>query len=60
MGVQGNTDPYGSVNQLKSLEKKLSTKFYKLILDQCGHNPLFEKTEETIEVLIKFIYEYRK
>ncbi len=60
LGIQGNTDPYGSVNQLKSLEKKLSTKFYKLILDQCGHNPLFEKTEETIEVLRKFIYEYRK
>ncbi len=59
LGIQGNADPYGSVNQIDRLEQNLSVKFYKLILDQCGHNPLFEKTDETISKISVFIDEFK-
>ena len=59
LGIQGKADPYGSVNQIERLEKNLSGKFYKLIVDKCGHNPLFEKSEETLSKISVFIDEFK-
>ncbi len=55
--IQGNADPYGSVKQIEVLEKKLYVNLSKLILDNCGHNPFFERTEESIKSIKSFINE---
>ena len=55
--IQGNTDPYGSVKQIEVLEKKLYVNVSKLILEKCGHNPFFERTEKSIKYIKSFINE---
>jgi len=53
--IQGNADPYGSVKQIDILEKHLTVKFEKLILDNCGHNPFFERVDECLYGIKSFI-----
>ena len=53
--IQGNADPYGSVKQVDVLEKNLSVQFQKLILDKCGHNPFFERLDESLFGIKNFI-----
>ena len=53
--IQGNADPYGSVKQVDVLEKNLSVQFRKLILDKCGHNPFFERLDESLFGIKNFI-----
>ena len=55
--IQGNADPYGSVKQIDVLEKKLNVNFNKLVLENCGHNPFFERTEEILSRIKSFINE---
>ena len=53
--IQGNADPYGSVKQIDILEKHLTVKFEKLILENCGHNPFFERADECLHGIKSFI-----
>ena len=55
LAIQGKDDPYGTLSQVEILEKNIKGKLNKLILSECGHNPLISKPKETINSIRKFI-----
>ena len=57
MGIQGESDPYGSVKQLEALEKNVKFKIDKLLIKDCGHDPLSEHFEVCINKIKNFINE---
>ena len=55
LAIQGEDDPYGSLSQITILESKVLKNFKKLILKECGHNPLIDKPKEVIVEIKNFI-----
>ena len=55
LAIQGQNDPYGTLSQIEILEKKIKGKFSKIILSECGHNPLIDKPKEAINKIKEFI-----
>ena len=57
LAIQGKDDPYGTLSQIEILEENLKGKLKKLILNNCGHNPLIDKPKESINKIKEFIYQ---
>ena len=55
LAIQGKDDPYGTLSQIEILEKNLKGRLNKLILNNCGHNPLIDKPKESINKIKEFI-----
>ena len=55
LAIQGKDDPYGTLAQIEVLENKVLKNFKKLILKECGHNPLIDKPKEVIVEIKNFI-----
>ena len=55
LAIQGKDDPYGTLSQIEILEENLKGKLKKLILNNCGHNPLIDKPKESINKIKEFI-----
>ena len=55
LAIQGKDDPYGTLAQIEVLEKNIKGKLNKLILNNCGHNPLIDKPKESINKIKDFI-----
>ena len=55
LAIQGKDDPYGTISQIEILEENLKGKLKKLILNNCGHNPLIDKPKESINKIKEFI-----
>ena len=53
--LQGTNDPYGTLNQVKTLEDKLNSTLKKIIIKNCGHNPFYEYPDATIKHIDQFI-----
>jgi len=52
--IQGRDDNYGSLEQVEKIAEKITGLNYKLLLDNCGHNPHGEKPEEVIKEINTF------
>ena len=53
--VLGRITPQDSVKAIEILEENLKGKLKKLILNNCGHNPLIDKPKESINKIKEFI-----
>ena len=60
LAIQGKDDPYGTLSQIEILEKNVKGKLNKLILNDCGHNPLIDKPKEVIVEIKTFINQITK
>lgn len=60
LAIQGDKDPYGSLLHVEVLENKIKGKFDKLILKNCGHNPLIDMQKESINKIKEFILQIEK
>lgn len=60
LAIQGKDDPYGTLSQIEILEKNVKGKLNKLILNDCGHNPLIDKPKEVIVEVETFINQITK
>ena len=55
LAIQGKDDPYGTLSQIEILEENFKGKLNKLILNNCGHNPLIDKPKKSINKIKEFI-----
>ncbi len=55
LGIQGLNDPYGSVEQLNIIQKKIKGTFKKKLINNCGHNPFNDHPKTTLELINNFI-----
>ena len=47
--IQGDNDMFGSFRQAEEIEQRVNGSFEKLLLDNCGHSPHFEKQQVIID-----------
>jgi pimeloyl-ACP methyl ester carboxylesterase len=52
--IQGRDDEYGTVEQLRRIEKGVSAQVKTLLLDGCGHAPHLERPEDTLGAIADF------
>ena len=55
LAIQGKNDEYGTAAQLKEIELRISSKYSSEVLENCGHAPQFEKPEQTLRSIRKFV-----
>ena len=55
--VQGDQDPYGTLQQLDLIEGHVSGPVQRLVLTGCGHDPHAERPDEVLEVTRRFLDE---
>jgi pimeloyl-ACP methyl ester carboxylesterase len=55
LAIQGKNDPYGTPAQIESIAGRTTSKAYKVLLDDCGHNPHKEHKTVVIERMAAFI-----
>jgi len=53
--IQGEDDQYGSLEQLKAIEKGVSGEVEPVIISECGHIPHHEKEEEVLKIMSDYI-----
>ena len=54
LGIQGMNDPYGSVEQLNIIQKKIKGPFKKKLINNCGHNPFNDHPETILKLINNF------
>jgi pimeloyl-ACP methyl ester carboxylesterase len=52
--IQGVDDQYGTLEQIRAIERRAPTPVETLILDECRHAPQFEQPERTLEAMSRF------
>lgn len=55
LAIQGKNDEYGTLAQLNELELRISSKYSSEVLEDCGHAPQFEKPDDTLHSIRKFV-----
>ncbi len=55
LAIQGENDPYGSMAQIDQIKSAVKSDVKLLKLEDCGHSPHREKTEETMAAIKTFI-----
>jgi pimeloyl-ACP methyl ester carboxylesterase len=53
--IQGREDPYGTIAQVKAIEKRSAGPVQVCMLKNCGHSPYKEKARESLAVIADFI-----
>ena len=53
--VQGTADPYGTLAQVDAIERSVTSRVERLVLDGCGHAPHIERRAETLEAVTHFV-----
>jgi pimeloyl-ACP methyl ester carboxylesterase len=53
--VQSVDDPYGTLAQVDAIERQVSGRFERCILEQCGHRPHREQPELTLAAMSAFV-----
>lgn len=53
--IQGETDEYGSLEQLRAIEEGVSGSVLSEIIPECGHIPHHEKEEEVLMIMADYI-----
>lgn len=54
LAIQGNDDPYGTLDQIREIESRIYSPVETLILKGCGHAPHLEKPDETLAAIAEF------
>ena len=54
LAIQGQDDPYGSAAQIDEIETRIYSPLEIAILEECGHAPHFEKTDQTCAAITDF------
>jgi pimeloyl-ACP methyl ester carboxylesterase len=52
--IQGADDQYGTLEQIRAIEKRSPVPFETLILDNCRHSPQFEQPRATLDAIVAF------
>ena len=52
--LQGRDDEYGTIEQLRRIERGVTGPVTTLLLDSCGHAPQFDRTAETLAAVADF------
>jgi pimeloyl-ACP methyl ester carboxylesterase len=52
--IQGRDDEYGTVEQLRRIETEIDVAVETLMLEQCGHAPHLERSDETLAAIAEF------
>jgi pimeloyl-ACP methyl ester carboxylesterase len=55
LAIQGREDGYGTLEQIRALERRLYSPFESLILDHCGHAPFIDQPEATLTGIATFL-----
>ena len=55
LAIQGVDDQYGTMKQIDILEKKIKSKFSKLILEKCRHSPHKEYPDLVLKKIEQFL-----
>lgn len=55
MLVQGHDDAYGTMAQLDRIERRVSAPVQRVELDNCGHSPFRDQSEQTLGHLAGFV-----
>ncbi|NIO41813.1 MAG: alpha/beta fold hydrolase [Burkholderiales bacterium] len=53
--IQGGNDPYGTLAQIESIERRTKGPVEKLIFSDCGHAPHAERPDETVASISAFV-----
>src|SRR4030095_817911 len=53
--LQGEQDQYGTLDQVKRIERGCSGSVRTVILKECGHSPHLDQPERTIEEITRFV-----
>jgi pimeloyl-ACP methyl ester carboxylesterase len=53
--VQGEEDPFGTLRQVESIERRSGGPVRRLVLDRCGHAPHRERRDRTLAAMAGFI-----
>lgn len=57
LAVQGRDDDYGTLDQLKAIERSCGAPVTKLVLDDCGHAPQKDQTAAVLDAICSFVTE---
>ncbi|MDP6183608.1 MAG: alpha/beta hydrolase [Gammaproteobacteria bacterium] len=52
--IQGRDDEYGTVEQLRRIEKGVKSSVQTLLFEECGHAPHLERSEDTLRAIVQF------
>ena len=52
--IQGADDQYGTLEQIRAIERRSPAPIETLILDDCRHSPQFDQLEATLEAIVGF------
>ena len=55
LAIQGADDQYGTLAQIREIERRAPTSVETLILPGCKHQPHLERAEETVAAVAKFL-----
>ena len=55
LGIQGHDDEYGTMAQLDEIARRVAGRCELLKLEQCGHSPFRDKSNETLEAITRFV-----
>jgi pimeloyl-ACP methyl ester carboxylesterase len=55
LAIQGAEDQYGTLAQIREIERRAPTRVETLILPGCKHQPHLERTEEAVAAVAKFL-----
>jgi pimeloyl-ACP methyl ester carboxylesterase len=56
--VQGVDDPYGTLLQVDSIERRCPGPVRRLVLERCGHSPHRDQAERTLRAMAGFIRDF--
>jgi pimeloyl-ACP methyl ester carboxylesterase len=57
--IQGREDEYGTLAQVRAIEKGCEGRVKTVLLDQCRHDPHFDQPERTMEEAVGFLKNFR-
>jgi len=55
LGIQGHDDEYGTMAQLDEIARRVAGRCELLKLPACGHSPFRDKSNETLEAIVRFV-----
>ena len=53
--IQGKNDEYGSLDQIVSINKQVTSETENIIIDHCGHSPFRDQPEIVNHAISKFL-----
>jgi pimeloyl-ACP methyl ester carboxylesterase len=57
--LQGRNDEYGTLAQVRAIEKGCEGLVQTVLLDDCGHDPHFDQPARTMEEFLKFLSKFK-